>query len=313
MKNTVQTLGMAMLVGLTCIGYLSALDIAAIARNDRKSAEEQIAHDAGTVLIYRKGLDGALQYVKAHPELFPDKNPGNPRILNAESKDAVRRAWISLLDYYLALDSLTKFYTPYYKIQDYRLKDDAFEVYCTAFLAEYRFALELIERTENDHGLAVLLNDPVPGLGLDGGTYSVFKYRFLNAITAVQFTAATTVNGTMGNRQTALKTAIDSDTAAIWHMGLGKGEVLTLANAFQILKNTGFSAYFPVQAGISTWMGDTKVYRPGKSLITPAQTEELLPRFEPGDILVERREWYLSNIGLPGFWTHAALFVGTPR
>jgi len=27
-------------------------------------------------------------------------------------------------------------------------------------------------------------------------------------------------------------------------------------------------------------------------------------------VILERRNWYLSNIGLPGFWPHAALFVG---
>jgi hypothetical protein len=32
---------------------------------------------------------------------------------------------------------------------------------------------------------------------------------------------------------------------------------------------------------------------------------------EPGDIIVARQNWYLSNIGLPGFWPHAELFVGT--
>jgi hypothetical protein len=40
--------------------------------------------------------------------------------------------------------------------------------------------------------------------------------------------------------------------------------------------------------------------------------KEAVARSEPGDVVVERRNWYLSNIGLPGFWPHAALWVGSP-
>jgi hypothetical protein len=60
-------------------------------------------------------------------------------------------------------------------------------------------------------------------------------------------------------------------------------------------------------------MGDTKVYRPGRSLISQEQIQQLQPKLLPGDVLLERREWYVSNIGLPGFWSHAALYLGTPE
>ena len=71
------------------------------------------------------------------------------------------------------------------------------------------------------------------------------------------------------------------------------------------------AAWLPIQAGVSEWMGDTKVYRVNQSLVSEGQIEALKTKLQPGDVLLERREWFLSNIGLPGFWPHAALYIGT--
>jgi hypothetical protein len=50
---------------------------------------------------------------------------------------------------------------------------------------------------------------------------------------------------------------------------------------------------------------------PHRGLISPTQLEELRAELKPGDLLIERRNWYISNSLLPGFWPHAALYLGS--
>ena len=49
---------------------------------------------------------------------------------------------------------------------------------------------------------------------------------------------------------------------------------------------------------------------PHRGLISREQLRELQAQLRPGDILVERRNWFVSNSLLPGFWPHAALYLG---
>src|SRR5215203_848223 len=294
--------------GAAGAGLPSFPDLDTSARVRRQTA------DRASVVIYRSGLERLEAYTRSRLDLFPAARSRGSRLLSENDRQEVRGTWKALLDYYLALDSLARYHAEAYALAGTRELVPSFHLARGAFLAQYRFALDFIQRTDNDPKLAILLNDAVPELGLPRGSYDQFKFRYLNVAAASQFAAYGTVARLLPvPTDPDLARAIREDEARIWKAGKGKAEALTAVNAVNVVKKLGSRLSFPVQAGISEWMGDTKVLRQGRALISPEQIAAMRPRLEPGDVLLERRKWYMSNVGLPGFWSHAALYVGTPE
>lgn len=276
--------------------------------------EQRQAADSKSVAVYRDGISRLVSYVYQRADLFPASRLRSKRLLTESERETVRGIWSGLLDYYILLDSITRFHADYFALAGATERARSFHIAQSAFLTQYRFALEFIQRVENDPKLSILLNDPVPTQGLPRKSYDKFKFRFLNVKIASEFATYSIMAKTMpASSNSKLALAAADDEAHIWQAGKGKGEILTLANAGNVLKSTGLQLFFPIQAGISEWMGDTKVLRQDKTLISAAQIDKLHPRLEPGDVLLERREWYVSNVGLPGFWSHAALYIGSPE
>jgi hypothetical protein len=79
---------------------------------------------------------------------------------------------------------------------------------------------------------------------------------------------------------------------------------------FDRVKQSAYTPMYAAQSILAEWIGDTRLAA-RLPLISAQQIEAFQGQLKPGDILLERRNWYLSNAFLPGFWTHAALYVGT--
>ena len=259
----------------------------------------------------RRGLAGVIAYMDATPELFPTRAPDHHRVLSQGERDEVLRAWAAFDQGIAALDALGAERQAVWAAGGMRAGEDLQRLRA-AFLAQYRFALEFLARTEHDPTLDVVLNEAAPGSGLPAGRYDALEFRFLNLAAATRFSALEAF-GAASDVPPELAAGIREDRAVIWKMGKGRGPLLTLKNAGEVMSAVAMKAWLPIQTGVADFMGDTKVWRPGRSLISAAQLHALAPRLEPGDLMLTRRDWYLSNVGLPGYWSHAAIYIGSAR
>lgn len=280
------------------------------------SAEEVLPaalnDDVEKIINARHSFEQMKAYMSQNPVLFLKEKTMAKRLTSREQREDIWLFWKSFLDRMVLLDMIGSKYEQLYKKTDGQNKQQIFRVAYAVFLLQYRYAVEIISALENDPSMHTMLNEPVPELGLAKNTYTQIKFRFLNVVRATEFTRLSTVYAFYGkDDELRLTPEIKDDSIALLHLGVGEGAVQTLKNALIIVQDAGFTAWFPLQASVSEWMGDVKVLRVNQSLISDDQISDMEEILLPGDILLERREWYISNIGLPGYWPHAALYVGT--
>jgi hypothetical protein len=284
-------------------------------RPDDASTQEMISSYDQDVAAFKRLRDNLFQLaddVMRRSDLFGPKPARDATLLRPEPRDQILSIWYPILDNYLALDMLAAKHIHFHQLKHKNDRKRSFHLARAVFLTQYRIALEVIAVLEKNPVVDTILNEANTALGIPQGVYAQFKYQYLNVLKAGRYAgleAVARVYKTAPDPQLA-QWALE-DSRVILAAGKGPGPLLTFKNGIAIVKRLGHSAWFPVQKGVAEWMGHTKVWRPHQYLIQPAQIENLHQRLEPGDILLERREWYLTNVGIPGFWTHAALYIGS--
>jgi len=257
------------------------------------------ADDRTGIALYRSGLQSIVRYMESRPA------PGTA-LPSRQEREEARLLWRSFLDYQLGLESIRAPYADFLKRKG-PARDRAFRLYHAAWLTQYRTALQFIEAAQRHPEYHTLLNESDSTLGLVSGTYADFKFRWLNVARAAEFSAFTVLDSTLGGK--ALPAAAD-DARFILAAGAGSGSKQTMLNAARVVQS---AVWTPVPQTLAAVGGGPEKPAPRPSFISKAQVARVRTMLQPGDVIFERRDWALSNVGLPGFWPHVAMYVGTPE
>jgi hypothetical protein len=218
----------------------------------------------------------------------------------------------------------------------YQLKDDSYsqcEHRSATFLVAFSAALVLIDAArflrENVHDRGLVrakLNEPEPHFGIPAGVYDAVQASLASPnhvwhlYHAVQYfnehqeelrsvgrdEQLAPLMEIIDRLQSRLQVSIQR--YALARLRLRTRQVWTVVH-----RDTFHRALYGLQkaAGeIASHISVRPTHRPQLPATVVDQLRELL---RPGDVLLTRKEHALTNYFLPGFWPHAALFLGTPQ
>jgi hypothetical protein len=251
------------------------------------------------------------------------KAAGTEEYLPGESRE-IQHLFIQYIDYRNKLIQLARVYIGFKKVQDETLRDRCFLTGYGAAAMALEAGLTYVEKYRDDDLARAKLNEGKPGwLKPDqfeivyhsvtdrqhlklfetyGAHFKKHSERWRHE--GLPGTDIKWLEGHIQLGQAAVESA-DLDPVREWFSRIGR----------QLEQDVNVP-FYEAQKMMASFMGDTRIVRR-----EPFISEHLIQmtlkdpktKLLPGDIILERRNWYLSNAFLPGFWPHCALYVGTPE
>ncbi len=236
--------------------------------------------------------------------------------------------WASLYRQAYALDSVRVFYEDWYRFDPSRRERS---LHLRSFLLSYLAELTLYEQGGRavlllgaNPAVVRLLNGALPERDLPAGTFSGLSQEVLGSRDLARVLAGREYLRGMEHALDARSEAEDYGFGELWRRvdrcltrleprlrpGLAGA---TLASDLQPLRRALRRVWYPTQSQVAEWMGDARLARRRHGLISAAQIREFEAGLRPGDVLLGRKAWYVSNLALPGFWPHALIYLGSPQ
>lgn len=242
---------------------------------------------------------------------------------NEADNDAVRQRLLSYTNYRSALLRIIWKYLNHDELSEEDQQYRAFLLDYTAAMMLCESSMKFVHNFNRSEETIARLNEGEPVWGIPAGMYDTIQRNLASESSIRQLAAAGEYYRRIKPRFQELNLGEDSNVAD-FHTAIRRANAtidklggVRWTQKFNIaskdLEKLLATVKYDTQTVVSTWIGDVKIREPrdGVSLIPASHVQRLKTLLKPGDILIERRNWYVSNAFLPGYWPHAALYVGT--
>ena len=323
------TAQLVLVVGAFYIGRItmpqpSPFDLlpSALASMSPEQLERQIASDHRALRDLAGGLDDLRSRADTlHASIMVATAAEGREIYSPEENRKIRGLFLEYLSHRDRLIRMAAMYSGFKGVGDKRLRDRSFLAgYCAAatvlesgrlFVAKYR----------DDARARAKLNEAEPGWLKEGMFDQV--YQSVTSTTHMDLFAEygkyLAIHRERWRREELFPTEdfdwltsqIDRCTTNIYSVKLSHTRAWFSRISRRMQREISRPMY-EAQELVAALVGDTRIVR-RPWFISVDQVQQAVKDLQPGDIILERRNWFLSNAFLPGFWPHTALYVGTPE
>jgi len=233
-------------------------------------------------------------------------------------KTEITRLWAQYLSNMIELDILKRKYRgfPHLSvISRYNDHIQAFSLAYASFMSQYSSFLELANLVDDNEQLIVLLNEQNDKYAILAGSYSFLEHKLVDPGILLKLNAGR-LYFTLNQKQfetedrQEIYNLLQSSLQKVQDSVFENYPKIIARNPLKFFEQNAFEYWFPIQKNVA--LNLSYIHAPQREYLI--HTTDILKRqseLQPGDIFLERREWHATNAGIPGYWTHAALYLGS--
>jgi len=299
---------------------ITALTVAPIAKNpfrklSKKNISDKVQKDLHLAITI-------LDQLEISGNSLINNNLLSKESLDADERKLLQKQWINFLVSAYESEKLTETHCYFHfisLISQPKEHAKSFMISYSLYLKKFEIISSIMNQVQSNESVKKILNEKIEPIGKKN-IYSDMAKRYYKPKTVLR------INLGQGYLVGAIEQIYKNEAKEEGYETLKestKKDYLTLKNRLgdtivnsakvgsDTIEKGLFDIWFPIQKNIAKLMGSTYLSSREDKFITTDQIYEMGKVMEPGDIMLQRRNWYGSNVGIPGFWAHAALYTGT--